>query len=407
MRSRRIRIAFPFIGSELGGSHISAVGLISGLDTEKFTPIIVLHKRGLILEKFLTARSLPFLVAPQVDILSPTERPGLLQTLPATIAFLQSTVRLVKFLRAHEVDIVHTNDGRMHATWALAARLAGAKLLWHHRGDPTARGVNTLAPLLANHIVTVSKFVRPLKPIVPVTGRLTVLHSPFDHPESLPDREACRQRFIEELRVPSDARFVGYVGSLIERKRPVRFVEAVHAFLERYPDYPLHGLIFGASPPEGPHLEEAVRKRAEGLGIVGRVHLLGFRAPIAPCMGALDALLVPAVNEPFGRTLIEAMLLETPVIATAHGGNPEAIDDGVNGYLVEPEKPEAFVPALAKLLLDGREWQRISATARDSARAKYGNRTHIEGISHLYEGLVSKGAGSYSLKAGSRPAVPR
>src|SRR3546814_2769463 len=45
----------------------------------------------------------------------------------------------IRFLRSKNVAIVHSNDGRTHATWALPARLAGAKLLWHHRGNPGAR----------------------------------------------------------------------------------------------------------------------------------------------------------------------------------------------------------------------------------------------------------------------------
>src|SRR3546814_7600661 len=47
----------------------------------------------------------------------------------------------IRFLRSKNVAIVHSNDGRTHATWALPARLAGAKLLWHHRGNPGARAI--------------------------------------------------------------------------------------------------------------------------------------------------------------------------------------------------------------------------------------------------------------------------
>ncbi|THK34730.1 glycosyltransferase family 1 protein [Ensifer sp. MPMI2T] len=390
MDSQRIVIAFPFTGGELGGSHISATGLICGLDREKFKPIIILHKKGLILEEYLRKFDLPFTLAPDVSIFAADSDLGIAASAANGLRLVRTTAKLVPFLRRHRVDIVHTNDGRMHATWALAARLSGAKLLWHHRGDPMARGVNIVAPLLANHIVTVSHFVRPAKPIVPVTHKITVLHSPFDHPSGLPDRDACRRGFIDELGLRPDTRFVGYVGGLIDRKRPVKFVEAVHAFLQHHPEFPLAGLLFGSNAANGPDLEGAVKLRAKELGISDRIHLMGFRTPIAPCMGALDALLVTAVNEPFGRTLIEAMLLETPVVATDHGGNPEAIDDGQTGYLVEAESPEAFVQPLERLLFDRHQWETISSTALENARARYGNKAHIEGISRLYETLVPR-----------------
>lgn len=385
---RKITIAFPFVGDKLGGSHISAAGLIAGLDRTRFDPLIVIHRSGLILERYMHERGLPVTLAPEVDILSPTKDRGLKGGIARARSLMRNTARLVPFLRANAIDIVHTNDSEMHATWALAARLSGGKLLWHHRADPLAQGVNTLAPLLANHIVGVSKFVQPARPLLPIGHKFTVLHSPFDHPSSLPDREACRRAFVDELRLPLNTRFVGYVGGLVARKQPVAFVEAVHAFLQSYPDFALSGLIFGTSPPNRPDLGEEVKRRAKALGISDRIHLMGFRTPVAPCMGALDALLVPALNEPFGRTLIEAMLLGTPVIATNHGGNPEAIEDGVTGYLVEPGKPDAFVAPLTWLLTDRQQWDHISSTARTQALIKYGDKAHIDGISKLYERLV-------------------
>ena len=60
--------------------------------------------------------------------------------------------------------------------------------------------------------------------------------------------------------------------------------------------------------------------------------------------------MVTARGEPFGRTLIEAMHLGTPVIATRHGGNPEAIEDGRNGFLVDPDDPDD--PLLDRLSAD-------------------------------------------------------
>src|SRR3546814_9209528 len=77
-------------------------------------------------------------------------------------------------------------------------------------------------------------------------------------------------------------------------------------------------------------------------------------------MAACDALLVTAVDEPFGRTLIEAMLLETPVIAANSGGNPEAIEDGENGLIVPPDDPESFADAALALIDDPRSEEHTS-----------------------------------------------
>ncbi|WP_457584454.1 glycosyltransferase family 4 protein [Ensifer canadensis] len=391
-------VAYPFVGDEVGGSHISAVGLIRALDRSRYEPLVILHRPGKALEAYLTERGLPFLKSPEVAIMSPRHSHGVAGKISRSFEYVRTTARLSAFLSERHVNIVHTNDGQMHATWALAARLSGAKLLWHHRGDPDAFGVNVMAPLLANHIVTVSHYVQPTRPILPVSHKLSVLHSPFNHPTLLPDREDCRREFVREFDLPEETRFVGYVGGLIDRKRPVRFVEVIHAFLQRFPDFPLVGLVFGIPSPDLPNPEPEMRARALELGVQHRIKMMGFRAPVEPCISALDALLVPAINEPFGRTLIEAMLLETPVIATRHGGNIEAIIDDVTGFLVEPEKPEAFVDPLAKLLMNAGEHRHISSAARASALTKYGTEAHVEGVSLLYERIVGRDCRSFGVR---------
>lgn len=392
MRTEPIVVAFPFIGDEVGGSHVSAVHLISRLDPARIQPIIVLHQAGGPLADYLARQGISYILAPATPILAPAYRSPSDNAFRTAMAYIASLPRLARFLAANGVEIVHTNDGRMHATWTVPTRMTGAKLVWHHRGDPEARGANILAPLLANHIITVSKFACPSRPIVPIERKVTVLHSPFDHPDSLPDRTACRLEIAQELGLGADARFAGYFGVLVERKRPVLFVDIIAAYLKRYPEAPLHGLLFGRPEPEGPRLDKAVIERAAECGISDRIHLMGHRSPVTPYMCAVEALLVPAVGEPFGRTLIEAMLLGTPVIATNHGGNPEAITNGENGFLVEPETAAAFVEPLHRLLSDDAEWERISVTARHQALDHYGVAAHIQGVTDIYDRMARHAA---------------
>ena len=90
-------------------------------------------------------------------------------------------------------------------------------------------------------------------------------------------------------------------------------------------------------------------------------------------MQALDVLLVPAVREPFGRTLIEAMFLGTPVVATDDGGNREAI--GGDRGLVPPDQPESFVETIHLLLTDLPLRQRIVEAARSRGLLRTMSRT--------------------------------
>lgn len=387
MPGQLIKVCFPFVGDGVGGSHISALKLISNLDRSKIDPLIVLHQSDGVLAEYIRREGMSFADLPKIKILAPQARRGAAK-MRIWDYFANTVPMLRRFLTSNRVQIVHTNDGRIHSTWALATRLSGAKLVWHHRADPYARGVNFIAPILANHIVTVSRFSRPRRPVLPVTHKLSVVHSPFNHPIAIPDRNGARAAILRELGCLPETRFLGYFGGLIERKRPVLFVDIIHKFYSRYPEIPVAGLLFGENAPGGHDFDAAVRERAKELGLADCIHLMGFQHPIEPFMAGVDVLLVPAVNEPFGRTLIEAMLLGIPVIATDHGGNPEAIDHGINGFLVEAERAEAFVEPLHDLLTSEELTHRISTTARLSAQIKYGVPIHVEKLTEIYESLI-------------------
>jgi glycosyltransferase involved in cell wall biosynthesis len=80
------------------------------------------------------------------------------------------------------------------------------------------------------------------------------------------------------------------------------------------------------------------------------------------------------VDEPFGRTLIEAMLLGTVVVAAASGGNPEAIRDGVTGHLVPADDAVAFAERTLGLLADSARKGALAEAARREALERFGLR---------------------------------
>jgi glycosyltransferase involved in cell wall biosynthesis len=84
-------------------------------------------------------------------------------------------------------------------------------------------------------------------------------------------------------------------------------------------------------------------------GLGDRVSWLGEREDVPELIRALDVLLLPSWEEPFGRALIEAMALGVPVVATNVGGPPEIVEDGREGYLVAPRDPTAWARAIARI----------------------------------------------------------
>ena len=168
-------------------------------------------------------------------------------------------------MKSRNVAIVHTNDGRTHLSWGLAARLAGSKHLWHHRNDASSFGLRRVAPWLSNRVVAVSKFASPRPGLFSAAGKCSVVHSPFDVNKMVGiERRGARSKVLAEIGCAPDTRLLGYVGTLVERKRPLVFVEAFAALKRMAPDVKLAGLFIGNSLNG---LDDLARSRAEALGV--------------------------------------------------------------------------------------------------------------------------------------------
>ena len=106
----------------------SALRLAAGLDRSRYEPVVLVHGEGGKVGALATQHGLPPMRLDRPGIIAPrySRRPG---DASAPGYLLTGVPRLARLLRRWKIDIVHTNDGRMHLTWALPARLAGCRLI--------------------------------------------------------------------------------------------------------------------------------------------------------------------------------------------------------------------------------------------------------------------------------------
>lgn len=394
------RVCFPFMGRELGGSHFSARGLIRGLDRARYQPVLVFQQLGGPVFEHFRHEAVECVGSPPVPVFEPGQAVGLREAAAA----LSSARALGDFLRGLDIDIVHCNDGRTNAVWSVPAKLAGAKLIWHNRGNPAARGLRFAAPFLPDRVISVSQFASPKPGLISAAKKNDVVYSPFDVTLRV-DRAAARARLAIELGLPPVTRFIGYFGLLIDRKRPLLFVETIAAMRRAAPDLEVAGLFFGEAY-DG--LAEKAKVLAASLGVDDSIRFMGFRTPGAEWIAACDVLLVTAVDEPFGRTLIEAMIVGTPVVATASGGNLEAIIDQETGLLAEAENAADLAAAVSRVLLDPSLAQRLAASAYADALMKFGDTRHVDAVMGIYDNVIGisgdsmgRGAAAAAIDRGS------
>ena len=133
------------------------------------------------------------------------------------------------------------------------------------------------------------------------------------------------------------------------------------------------------------HLEPALRALAGELGIADRVVFMGVAESAQVCQAMRNALclILPSTEEQFGFVVIEALALGLPVLVSANAGAvDELIDNGVNGWIIDPYRPEALIAAMALLDRDETVWTRTSEAA--NATAERGDVRHfVAGVAAL------------------------
>ena len=382
MEQSPVRVCFPFVGDSVGGSHISTLLLIRNLDRGRFAPLIVLHEEGP-LSKLLREQNVGYELHPifHYPIGKRGRRWRDLRNLIVTIP------RCCGFLRSRQISIVHTNDMRMHLTWAVPARLAGARFIWHQRTKFIRSRMPHWMERLAHRIVANSNFTASTLQDPVARRKLRTIENPIDINLDVPDRSAAKAALLAELDQPRGTLVVGFFGNLLERKRPVVFSRAAGYILAAHGP----GIVFPVFGAERGDQVDFLKAQVTEFGLNDHVRLMGFRYPVEPWMAACDLILAPAIEEPFGRTLVEAMLVGTPVIASDSGGHREIIQGAETGILVPPDDPKAFADAALRLLRAPDTARAMAEKARSFVHATYSAQQHAQAIARLYDEVMSVG----------------
>ncbi len=133
---------------------------------------------------------------------------------------------------------------------------------------------------------------------------------------------------------------------------------------------------------------EGLHRLVAELGLERHVDFLGEREDVPAVLRALDLLLLPSWEEPFGRAVIEAMAMGTPVAATAVGGPAEIVRHGQDGLLLPPRDPESWAATLRPLAADPRLREKMGRCGRERAVADFGVDVHVKRVAAVYEQVL-------------------
>jgi glycosyltransferase involved in cell wall biosynthesis len=182
----------------------------------------------------------------------------------------------------------------------------------------------------------------------------------------------------EEYGLEPGSQLVGVVARLEPEKGHPTLLEAWPKVLRAVPDAYL--LIVG----EGSR-RDALEAQARELRIAHRVVFTGRRDDIPEVTAALDVAVLPSYREAQGLSILEAMALSRPVVASDVGGIPEMIEDGVTGLLVPPHDADALASAITRLLLDHPLADTIARAAHDMVHERFCIELMVAAVQTIYD----------------------
>ena len=144
---------------------------------------------------------------------------------------------------------------------------------------------------------------------------------------------AIRERYAGKF-------LIGNVAALDPAKGQMTLIEAARTVREHHPNWQF--LLCGGGPDE--------QRLREASADLDNVDLLGFIKEPGPYYASFDVFAFPTHREAVGSAMIDAMYFGVPVVASRVGGIPEFAEDGINGRLIEPERPDQLIAALEEII---------------------------------------------------------
>jgi glycosyltransferase involved in cell wall biosynthesis len=369
-----IRVLFFDHTAALGGGEIALLNLVRHLNPTRVKPVIVLAADGPLAERLRPAIETYVLpLAPKVaNIKKDTLGISTLLRIPQLFTVLIYARHLARFIREHNIDLVHTNSLKADIIGGIAGRFARRPVVWHIRD----RVEDDYLPAPVVRLFRFLCSVIPAYVIANSAATLRTLHLGTRHPSSsIPsgvdlDLKTVVVRDRTQFTAPrgdghSDPEIfrIGLIGRISPWKGQHIFLQAADQVHRRFPK--ARFVIIGAALFGEDGYERRVRQLSAQLGLEEVVEFAGFRPDVQRAIAELDLVVhASTTGEPFGQVIIEGMAAGKPVVATNGGGVPEIIEDGQSGILVPMDDAPALADAICRVLADPEQAKAMGGRAR-------------------------------------------
>lgn len=189
----------------------------------------------------------------------------------------------------------------------------------------------------------------------------------------------------EKFNIPENNLVAGMIGRFTPGKGIEDFLYSIK-LLEAELNIPATFIIAGEASYGEKEYEQKIFKLCEELGLKDKVLFPGFIKNVPELLSIFDVLVFPSHDESFGITLIEAMAMEVPVVASNNSGVPDIVKDGVSGILIPPKHPDKIAGSLLYLFKNWEKRIYLGQNGRRCIEEKFDIKNNIKILEKFYHG---------------------
>jgi glycosyltransferase involved in cell wall biosynthesis len=305
--------------------------------------------------------------------------------------------RLLNLCRRERVRIWHAHDYKTNLLGLLLSRL------WPMRLITTVHGWGVHGPRLPFYYWLDRLSLQHYEKVICVSKdlhdgclRLGVAPDRCELIENgIDDEEYARDRTVAEakrhLSLDSTRFLIGGAGRLSPEKGFDLLIRAVHELRRAGTDASL--VIIGEGDQRA-----ALQALIVQLGQQEYIRLLGYRSDMRDWLQAMDVFALSSLREGLPNVLLEAMALETPVVATRIAGIPRLVQNGENGVLVDAADIEGLAYALKQLADDSEHRIALGQTGRTTVRSRFSFAERMRKVKTIYDRLLCKAGNGHSSR---------
>jgi len=333
---------FPNIS---GGQKV-LLDILRGLDRNKYTPYVALPKRGE-LSGELDKLGIKYFVLP-IGVYSAGRK-----SLFDMISYIAHSILLIPMciwiIKNNKISLVYANAPRTYLWGTIAAKLSGVPMIWHLHSILHGLELKLCSILLSfgvKKVIAVSRSAA--EPFNKNKDKIEIVYNGIDAAKY--SNAEDRERMRAELNIPAGSKVIGFIGQISRWKGIEDYINAAALIAEQEQQaifLVVGDVLFG----EDLGYKEHIKKLAVDLGGAKSISFLGQRRDVPRLLSAIDIIVIPSIEpDPCPLVLLEAMASGKAIVASAHGGVAEIIENGVTGKLYPPGDHRKLAELLSLLL---------------------------------------------------------